>query len=403
MRTVTLCNADMRTVTMFTAKLPAAWLHTKTAAALAALYATRFAAKHGAELNLALDVEIDGAAVPRDAPLDDALDDGAVVVLVAAATTCTDATTRGDAAARGDATMDETTRIDTTTRTDATRRASAGAVLAARGRHEEALVYLDEGNARIASLEALGRLDEARDAAARVGDASAVARIEAAIGRLAALPVPPPVPRRAAPRLSTKKAAPFLREHGYAVVAGAATADDCENIVSELWDWLERLGTGVDRRDAATWTDDRWPMAAGQSGILPHHGAGHSAAMWRARRLGGVRRVFEEIWDTSDLLVSFDGPVIFRPNVSTCEHWWHVHRPSGIGPGFAVAFKTTSPRRRRDAFGLAAAAPRRVRRHQHANAAKPIEDGLRLTDFDRARRWTRIRGASQASSASRAP
>ena len=45
------------------------------------------------------------------------------------------------------------------------------------------------------------------------------------------------------------------------------------------------LCTVLDRRDAATWTDDRWPMAAGQSGILPHHGAGHSAADARAKHV----------------------------------------------------------------------------------------------------------------------
>ena len=81
--------------------------------------------------------------------------------------------------------------------------------------------------------------------------------------------------RRVAPRFDgsstagVARAAAFVREHGYAVVSGCATAADCATIMEETWDWIEGLGTGVDRRDPTTWGDDRWPMAAGASGILP--------------------------------------------------------------------------------------------------------------------------------------
>ena len=93
------------------------------------------------------------------------------------------------------------------------------------------------------------------------------------------------------------------------------------------------------RRDVpATWVDDRWPLGAGDSGILPHHGAGHCAAMWRARRLPRVVAAFEALWGTKDLLASFDGPVLFRPwwavpCAETCAEWWHVDQNPLTRPG----------------------------------------------------------------------
>jgi hypothetical protein len=107
------------------------------------------------------------------------------------------------------------------------------------------------------------------------------------------------------------------------VLAGALSADECATALDLTWDYLEGLGTGVDRTDWTTWDDDRWPTAV-HGGILPGHGIGHSAAQWFIRGVPAVKKTFAAVWDTDDLLVSFDGMALWR-------HWmlkseWKTNR-----------------------------------------------------------------------------
>ena len=80
----------------------------------------------------------------------------------------------------------------------------------------------------------------------------------------------------------------YLEEHGYVVIANALTADEADHALSLMWDYLEELGTGIDRSDPETWDDDRWPTAV-HGGILPSHGIGHSAAQWYIRDRAPVK------------------------------------------------------------------------------------------------------------------
>ncbi|MEM7216807.1 MAG: phytanoyl-CoA dioxygenase family protein [Pseudomonadota bacterium] len=104
----------------------------------------------------------------------------------------------------------------------------------------------------------------------------------------------------------------YLEEHGYVVIRSALTTDQAGTAIELLWDYLEGLGTGIDRNDCDTWDDDRWPTAV-HGGILPSHGIGHSAAQWFIRDVAAVQDSFAAIWDTNDLLTSFDGVTIWRP------------------------------------------------------------------------------------------
>jgi len=352
---VTLCNA-FEPRAMFTVRLPRAWLASKACGAVLEIYAERFEAKHGAPLPPCV-LEVDGDAVDAAAPLAGAVEDGAVVVVAAAG--------RGRRA----------------------RRASLAAALAARGRDEEALVALAAARAAPARagdasdaaldaargdrLEALGRLAEA--AAAR-GRGGAAARAAAALAARAAAPRAPE--RRAAPSFPATarglaRAAAFLDEHGYAVVRGAAAPAECEAILGMLWDWLEGLGTGLDRGDAATWVDGRWPLAAGASGALSarerRRRAAHRASRPQASsrttaratapacgprgasrpsarplaRSGArttssrraARRRDRRRPPRTAAARRFDGPVLFRPGAPTCAHWWHVDQHPARRPG----------------------------------------------------------------------
>ena len=104
----------------------------------------------------------------------------------------------------------------------------------------------------------------------------------------------------------------YLEEHGYVVIGNALTTDQANTALDLLWDYLESLGTGIDRHDVNTWDDDRWPTAV-HGGILPSYGIGHSAAQWFIRDVQAVQDAFAAVWNTSDLLTSFDGVALWRP------------------------------------------------------------------------------------------
>jgi|HubBroStandDraft_1064217.scaffolds.fasta_scaffold28910_2 hypothetical protein len=131
----------------------------------------------------------------------------------------------------------------------------------------------------------------------------------------------------------------YLHEHGYAVIAGALAPAECAQALSLTWDYLEGLGTGVDRRDWTTWGDDRWPTAV-HGGILPGHGIGHSAAQWFIRGAPAVKQTFAAIWDDEDLLVSFDGMALWRPwalnpawKTNRGGSWLHIDQHPITRPG----------------------------------------------------------------------
>jgi hypothetical protein len=114
--------------------------------------------------------------------------------------------------------------------------------------------------------------------------------------------------------------AAHLDEHGYAVCKGVLKPVDCERAVSLTWDFLESVGTGIDRTDVSTWSGVAWPSPA-RSGFLASNGANHCAAAWAVRGAPGVKECFAGLWGTDDLLVNFDAVLAYRP-------WWH---PLGEG------------------------------------------------------------------------
>jgi hypothetical protein len=146
----------------------------------------------------------------------------------------------------------------------------------------------------------------------------------------------------------------YLREHGYVVIAKALDDAAAVRALKLTWDYLESLGTGVDRADPATWDDDRWPTTA-HGGILPGHGIGHSQAQWFIRSAPAIKRAFAAVWDTDDLLVSFDGMALWRPwarneawRTNRGGTWLHIDQHPITRPGFhcvqgLVSLLPTSP------------------------------------------------------------
>ncbi len=117
------------------------------------------------------------------------------------------------------------------------------------------------------------------------------------------------VPRFAA---GSQESLDYLDSEGYVVIANALSETEVTEALDLTWDYLEKLGTGVDRNDVNTWGDDQWPINV-HGGIVPSQGIGQSAAQWFIRSAPEVKKAFAAVWDDEDLLVSFDGMALWRP------------------------------------------------------------------------------------------
>jgi hypothetical protein len=131
----------------------------------------------------------------------------------------------------------------------------------------------------------------------------------------------------------------YIEEHGFVVIANALDGNQNSTALSLIWEYLENLGTGIDRNNRETWDNDRWPTAV-HGGILPGHGIGHSAAQWFIRDMPAVKKSFASIWDDEDLLVSFDGVALWRPwtyreswKTNDGPSWMHIDQHPIGRPG----------------------------------------------------------------------
>jgi hypothetical protein len=141
----------------------------------------------------------------------------------------------------------------------------------------------------------------------------------------------------------SQESADYFKDHGYVVIAGALQQAEVAKALDLTWNYLENLGTGIDRRDPATWINERWPTTT-HGGIIPTHGIGHSEAQWYIRSVPAVHKAFAGIWGTEDLLVSFDGMAIWRPTsldpswkTNQGAAWLHVDQNAELRPGFQCA------------------------------------------------------------------
>jgi len=121
----------------------------------------------------------------------------------------------------------------------------------------------------------------------------------------------------------------FLDRNGYAVIKGVANKREVRKAHDLLWLFLEEQ-TSMRRTDPESWTNAAFEaIGEAKTGICQGLNVGHSKLCWFLRCLPHVRKVFESIWKTDELVVSFDGINIFRPTAEqicrrTRSDWWHV-------------------------------------------------------------------------------
>eukprot|EP00299_Pterocystis_sp_00344_P014370 c7111_g1_i6.p1 GENE.c7111_g1_i6~~c7111_g1_i6.p1 ORF type:complete len:314 (-),score=48.73 c7111_g1_i6:40-981(-) len=139
--------------------------------------------------------------------------------------------------------------------------------------------------------------------------------------------------------LETKEWKSYLHTHGYVVIADVVNPEQITRAKDLFWNWIEGIRNGVDRKDLNTWND--WPERP-RKGIFYTDGIGQSEFMWFLRSIPAVRAVFAELWETEDLITSFDGANAFRPwqfneEWKTVGGWYHTDQNAMRSSGFQCA------------------------------------------------------------------
>ncbi|PQE08380.1 phytanoyl- dioxygenase protein [Rutstroemia sp. NJR-2017a WRK4] len=106
-----------------------------------------------------------------------------------------------------------------------------------------------------------------------------------------------------------------LLRDGYAVVKGAVPCDRAVKYGEEMFSYLENFagGLGFKRDDLSTAVESNLPVI-NEKGMCHGYGVAHESFVWDIRQEPGVIDAFEKIYDTADLIVSFDAVNFGFPN-----------------------------------------------------------------------------------------
>jgi len=134
----------------------------------------------------------------------------------------------------------------------------------------------------------------------------------------------------------------LMEQHGIVVFKGAATAQELGHGEDLFWKWIEGLGMGVRRDEPETYTNKVFQeLGYLNTGVTCGASVGQSRFMWFCRQLPGVQRAQATLWNTSDLITSFDGCGIWRnpyfQSVDQCltkGGWYHLDQNWFEKPGF---------------------------------------------------------------------
>ncbi|KAF5012627.1 hypothetical protein FDECE_1319 [Fusarium decemcellulare] len=116
-------------------------------------------------------------------------------------------------------------------------------------------------------------------------------------------------------------------DNGYAVVPSVISKEKASDYQQAAFDWLKSFDNPeLDLANPATWTPSNLPFVS-QINTFNHYGVVHERFVWDIRLEKSIIDVFAQLWDTDELLVSFDALNItlpHRPGHIPREPWPHV-------------------------------------------------------------------------------
>lgn len=113
-----------------------------------------------------------------------------------------------------------------------------------------------------------------------------------------------------------------LEEYGYAVINNVLPHEDIEQIRSIGWNDIKQWSKGlIDVENQETW-ENIYKFYPKHSMMIQEYGVGHMKWLWKIRQHPNIINVFSKLWNTDDLLVSFDAFSIHFPPEITNRGWY---------------------------------------------------------------------------------
>ncbi len=108
-----------------------------------------------------------------------------------------------------------------------------------------------------------------------------------------------------------------LEENGFQVVPNLIEYELCDRLVQEMKDWVvETRNPWVKADDITTWNPSNLPYFIKRF-ICQQYGAGQAKWSWEIRQHPKIYNVFSRLWQTKELLVSFDAFSLGAPHELT--------------------------------------------------------------------------------------
>lgn len=154
-----------------------------------------------------------------------------------------------------------------------------------------------------------------------------------------------------------------LNREGYVVIENMDVAE-VERARELLWSFLEATGAGISRTQPDTWIRSR----PNPYGIVWHHGVGHSRLAWFIRTRPNLLEMFERVWNTSELISSFEGfswlpPKEYEHAWQIVDSWFHTDQNGVSRPGRQTVQSFTSLYDQDESTGAFVIAPRSHTQH----------------------------------------
>ena len=120
----------------------------------------------------------------------------------------------------------------------------------------------------------------------------------------------------------------MLEEYGVAIIPSLLSKSECIEMQKGMWDTLECLTqtweTPMHRNNPDSWKE-MYKLYPNHSMLHQHHGIGHAPFIWNVRQNPKCIDVFSRLWDTDDLLCSFDGASFHMPHEITGRGMFRKH------------------------------------------------------------------------------
>jgi len=102
-----------------------------------------------------------------------------------------------------------------------------------------------------------------------------------------------------------------LVEHGWCIIPDVLSRDEIGEAKQLFYDWQKTIPN-----------HDIMHNTVDPHGIYKFHEAGHQEHAWFIRTRPNVQQVFRDVWDTDELVVSFDGSCYLSQELSKKDNIW---------------------------------------------------------------------------------